>query len=169
MSQQESQAGSRPYRMRARAESAKATRNRILDAVEACFDDDALRRDHPGDDRGALRGHRSNDPPPLREPDRVSSMASLIHTSTRMKRRPRGSGRRCRRSRRHPRRPLRASSATTSCRRCPKRRECRGLGVVDRHLAANTTHAGAESVFAPALERTARSGAQTPGLRNSPP
>lgn len=38
VSQGESQASSRPYRMRARAESAKATRNRILDAVEACFD-----------------------------------------------------------------------------------------------------------------------------------
>lgn len=35
---QESQASNRPYRMRARAESAKATRLRILDAVEECFD-----------------------------------------------------------------------------------------------------------------------------------
>jgi AcrR family transcriptional regulator len=38
VSQGESQASTRPYRMRARAESAKATRTRILDTVEECFD-----------------------------------------------------------------------------------------------------------------------------------
>ena len=85
MSQQESQAGSRPYRMRARAESAKATRNRILDAVEACFDtmpyDEitlAMIAEHSGVTvQTILRrfGTRQG-----------LFMASLIHTSTRMKR-----------------------------------------------------------------------------------